>query len=117
LETEQAEASKQVSQAAAESRRAAAVALEQEMKARISEMKAKLVEAESQVPMALADALRHGKLGVMDYYNMKNLVADTEMRGAIAAGGAPTKRGSADSGGEGPTPVAGSELGARPAPG
>jgi uncharacterized protein YqfA (UPF0365 family) len=86
LQAEQAESSKQVAQAAAESRRAAAVALEQEMKARISEMRAKLVEAEAQVPMAMADALRSGKLGVMDYYNMKNLVADTDMRTALAGG-------------------------------
>jgi uncharacterized protein YqfA (UPF0365 family) len=92
LQTEQAEASKQVAQAAAESRRATAVAQEQEMKARISEMKAKLVEAEAQVPMAMAEALRSGKLGVMDYYNMKNVMADTEMRGAIAAGGTAPKR-------------------------
>jgi len=92
LQTEQAEASKQVSQAAAESRRATAVALEQEMKARISEMRAKLVEAESQVPLAMAEALRQGRLGVMDYYNMKNVVADTEMRTSLAAGGAAGKR-------------------------
>jgi uncharacterized protein YqfA (UPF0365 family) len=86
LQTEQAEAARLVAQAAAESRRATAVAAEQEMKARISEMKAKLVEAEAQVPLAMAEALRQGKLGVMDYYNMKNVVADTEMRTSLAAG-------------------------------
>jgi uncharacterized protein YqfA (UPF0365 family) len=86
LQAEQAESSKQVAQAAAESRRAAAVALEQEMKARISEMRAKLVESEAQVPLAMAEALRSGKLGVMDYYNMKNVVADTDMRTALAGG-------------------------------
>jgi uncharacterized protein YqfA (UPF0365 family) len=94
LQTEQAEASKQVAQAAAESRRAIAVAQEQEMKARISEMKAKLVEAEAQIPMAMAEALRSGRIGVMDYYQMKNVIADTEMRGAIATSGAAPKRGS-----------------------
>jgi uncharacterized protein YqfA (UPF0365 family) len=92
LQTEQAEASKQVAQAAAESRRAIAVAQEQEMKARISEMKAKLVEAEAQIPMAMAEALRSGRIGVMDYYQMKNVIADTEMRGAIATSGAAPKR-------------------------
>jgi uncharacterized protein YqfA (UPF0365 family) len=92
LQTEQAEAAKQVAQASAESRRATAVAQEQEMKARISEMKAKLVEAEAQVPMAMAEALRSGRLGVLDYYQMKNLVADTEMRGSIASGGSTQKR-------------------------
>ena len=92
LQTEQAEASKQVSQAAAESRRATAVALEQEMKARVVEMKAKLVEAESQVPMALSEALKAGRMGVMDYYNMKNLMADTEMRSTLAGGTATPKK-------------------------
>src|SRR5882672_1504470 len=72
--------SKPVSQAQAESRRASAVALEQEMKAKVQEMRAKLVEAEAMVPMAMAEALRSGRLGVMDYYQMKNVVADTEMR-------------------------------------
>jgi uncharacterized protein YqfA (UPF0365 family) len=84
LQTEQAEADKQVAQAKAESRRALAVAQEQEMKARTQEMRAKLVEAESMIPLAMAEALRSGKLGVMDYYNMRNLIADTEMRQGIA---------------------------------
>lgn len=92
LQTEQAEASKQVSQAAAESRRATAVALEQEMKARVVEMKAKLVEAESLVPMALSEALKAGRMGVMDYYNMKNLMADTEMRSTLAGGASTPKK-------------------------
>ncbi|MBX5482387.1 MAG: flotillin-like protein FloA [Myxococcaceae bacterium] len=84
LQAEQAEADKQVAQAKAESRRALAVASEQEMRARTQEMRAKLVEAEAQIPLAMADALRHGKLGVMDYYNMKNIIADTDMRLGIA---------------------------------
>jgi uncharacterized protein YqfA (UPF0365 family) len=85
-QTEQAEANKQVAQASAESRRALAVANEQEMKARTQEMRAKLVEAEAQIPMAIAEAFRSGRLGVMDYYNMKNVMADTEMRQGIAGG-------------------------------
>ena len=84
LQTEQAEADKQVAQARAESRRAMAVAQEQEMKARVQEMRARVVEAEAEVPQALAQALREGNLGVMDYFNLKNVVADTEMRASIA---------------------------------
>jgi uncharacterized protein YqfA (UPF0365 family) len=84
LQTEQAEADKQIAQARAESRRAMAVAEEQEMKARINEMQAKVVEAEAQVPLAMAEALRAGRLGVMDYFQMKNVVADTDMRSAIS---------------------------------
>jgi len=80
LQIEQAEADKQISQARAEERRAMAVAHEQEMKARVQEMQAKVVEAEAQVPLAMSEALREGNLGVMDYLNMKNLDADTEMR-------------------------------------
>ncbi|UFJ43154.1 flotillin-like protein FloA [Brevibacillus humidisoli] len=80
LQTDQAEADKQIAQAKAEERRAMAVALEQEMLARVQEMKAKVVEAEAQVPLAMAEALREGKLGVMDYYNLQNIVADTAMR-------------------------------------
>ena len=71
-------------QAKAEERRAMAVAKEQEMKARVEEMRAKVVEAEALVPEAMAEALRSGKLGVMDYYNMKNVMADTNMRDAIS---------------------------------
>lgn len=84
LQAEQAEADKQVAQARAESRRALAVAQEQEMRARTQEMRAKLVESESQIPMAIAEAFRSGRLGVMDYYNMKNTLADTDMRQGIA---------------------------------
>lgn len=83
LQTEQAEADKQVAQAKAESRRALAVANEQEMKARVQEMRSRVVEAEAQVPMALAEALRSGNLGALDYYNLRNIVADTEMRSSI----------------------------------
>lgn len=84
LQAEQAEADKRVAQAKAEVRRAAAVALEQEMVARVQEMRAKVVEAESQVPLAMAEAFRAGNLGLMDYYKMKNIQADTQMRSSIA---------------------------------
>lgn len=87
LQTDQAEADKRIAQAKAEERRAMAVAHEQEMIARVSEMRAKVVEAESEVPRALADAFRSGRLGVMDYYNMQNILADTQMRETIANGG------------------------------
>lgn len=92
LQAEQAEADKQVAQAKAESRRALAVAQEQEMKARTQEMRAKLVESEAQIPLAIAEAFRAGRLGVMDYYNMRNLIADTEMRQGIAGQVSPGKR-------------------------
>lgn len=84
LQTDQAEADKRIAQAKAEERRAMAVAKEQEMKAAVQEMRAKVVEAEAEVPKALAHALREGKLGVMDYYNMKNVLADTQMRESIS---------------------------------
>jgi uncharacterized protein YqfA (UPF0365 family) len=84
LQVAQAEANKNMAQAQAEIRRAAAVALEQEMKARIQEMQAKVVEAQAQVPLAIAEAFRTGKLGVMDYYKMENVQADTAMRQTIA---------------------------------
>lgn len=84
LQMEQAEADKKIAQAKAEERRAMAVAREQEMKAEVQSMNAKLVEAEADVPKALAHALREGKLGVMDYYNMKNILADTDMRDSIS---------------------------------
>ncbi|MED4603519.1 flotillin-like protein FloA [Paenibacillus validus] len=83
LQTEQAEADKRIAQAKAEERRAMAVAQEQEMKAKVVEMKAKVVEAESEVPLAMAEALREGKLGVMDYMNLKNIDADTQMRSSL----------------------------------
>ncbi len=84
LQTDQAEADKRIAQAKAEERRAMAVAREQEMIAFVQEMRGKVVEAESEVPKALADALREGKMGVMDYFNMKNLIADTQMRDSIS---------------------------------
>jgi uncharacterized protein YqfA (UPF0365 family) len=80
LQTDQAEADKRIAQAKAEERRAMAVALEQEMKATVQEMRAKVVEAESEVPRALATALKEGKLGVLDYYQLQNILADTQMR-------------------------------------
>ncbi|MBR4428249.1 MAG: flotillin-like protein FloA [Clostridia bacterium] len=89
LQMDQAEADRRIAQAKAEERRAMAVAKEQEMKAATQEMRAKVVEAEAQVPQAMADALRSGKLGVMDYYNMQNTIADTEMRTGIAKAAAP----------------------------
>ena len=87
LMTDQAEADKRIAQAKAEERRAMAVATEQEMKAYTQQMEAKVVEAQAEVPHALAAALREGKLGVMDYYNLKNINADTQMREAISQAG------------------------------
>ena len=87
LQMDQAEADRRIAQAKAEERRAMAVAKEQEMKAAVQEMRAKVVEAEAEVPQAMAAALREGKLGVMDYYNMQNVISDTAMRDAIAKGG------------------------------
>jgi len=84
LQTDQAEADKRIAQAKAEERRAMAVAKEQEMKAAVQEMRAKVVEAEAEVPKALASALKEGNLGVMDYYNLQNVIADTKMRDNIA---------------------------------
>ncbi|MCA0986091.1 flotillin-like protein FloA [Guptibacillus algicola] len=83
LQTDQAEADKNIAQAKAEERRAMAVAQEQEMRARVEEMRAKVVEAEAEVPMAMAEALRSGNIGVMDYMNLKNIEADTDMRDMI----------------------------------
>lgn len=84
LQIDQAEADKNIAQAAAEGRRAMAVALEQEMSAKSQEMKAKVIEAEAEVPLAIAEAFRSGNLGIMDYYRMKNIEADTDMRDSIA---------------------------------
>ncbi|NLW21969.1 MAG: flotillin-like protein FloA [Tissierellia bacterium] len=84
LQTDQAEADKRKAQAKAEERRAMAVAREQEMLAEVQAMKAKVVEAEAKVPLALAKALEDGKIGVMDYYHMKNILADTDMRSSIS---------------------------------
>ena len=89
LSTDQAEADKRIAQAKAEERRAMAVAQEQEMKAYTQEMQAKVVEAQADVPRALAFALREGRIGVMDYYNMNNLLSDTQMRETIAKAGPP----------------------------
>ena len=83
LQTDQAQADKSIAQAKAEERRAMAVAEEQEMVARVQEMRAKVVEAEAMVPLALAEALRSGKMGVMDYMNYRNIGADTQMRDSI----------------------------------
>ena len=97
LQTEQAEADKQIAQAKAEGRRAMAVAQEQEMKARVSEMQAKVVESEAEVPLAMAQAFREGKLGVMDYYNIQNVAADTKMRDSISRSSTPgEERGDSD---------------------
>ncbi len=84
LQINQAEADKKIAQARAEVRRATAVALEQEMRARVQEMQAKVVEAEAEVPKAMAQALREGNLGVMDLYRLQNIKADTSMRQAIS---------------------------------
>ena len=84
LQMDQAEADRRIAQAKAEERRAMAVAREQEMKAAAQEQRAKVIEAEAEVPRAMAAALRDGKLGVMDYYQMQNTIADTSMRESIA---------------------------------
>jgi uncharacterized protein YqfA (UPF0365 family) len=94
LQAEQAEANKLIAQAQAEVRRAAAVALEQEMSARVQEMRSRVVEAEAQVPLAMAEAFRAGNMGIMDYYRMKNVQADTGMRDSIAGSGSGTGTGS-----------------------
>jgi uncharacterized protein YqfA (UPF0365 family) len=99
LQTDQAEADKRIAQAKAEERRAMAVAVEQEMRAAVQEMRAKVVEAEAEVPKAMAQALREGKLGVMDYYNMQNIYADTQMRDSISKlGKADTVKGEGNQG-------------------
>lgn len=84
LQTDQAEADKKIAQARAEERRAMAVAKEQEMKAYTQEMQAKVVEAQAEVPKAMAQALKEGHMGVLDYYNLQNIAADTDMRQTIA---------------------------------
>ena len=86
LQMDQADADKNIAQARAEERRAMAVAQEQEMKAKAQEARAKVIEAEAQVPLAMAEAFRSGNLGIMDYYRMKNIQADTDMREGIAKG-------------------------------
>ena len=92
LQTNQAEADLKVAQAKAETRRALAVAAEQEMKARTQEMHAKVVEAEAQIPLAIAGAFSSGRLGVFDYYSLKNLQADTTMREKIGSGPGEAKK-------------------------
>ena len=89
MQADQAEADKRVAQALAEKRRAMAVAAEQEFVAKVKENRAKVVEAEAQVPLAMAAALREGNLGVMDLYRLKNIEADTTMRRSIADDEAP----------------------------
>ena len=84
LQIDQANADKNIAQAKAEERRAMAVASEQEMKAKAQEARAKVIEAEAEVPKAMAEAFRSGNLGIMDYYRMKNIEADTSMRENIA---------------------------------
>lgn len=86
LQIDQAEADKRIAQAKAEERRAMAVAQEQENKAEVQGMRAKVIEAEAEVPRAMAYAFREGKLGVMDYYNMQNVISDTEMRKSLSKG-------------------------------
>lgn len=84
LQMDQANADKNIAQAKAEERRSMAIAAEQEMKAEAQKMRAKVIEAEAEVPLAMAEAFRKGNLGIMDYYKMKNIQADTEMRDAIS---------------------------------
>lgn len=93
LASDRAQADLTVARAKAEERRASAVAQEQEMKAKVQEMRAKVVEAEAQVPLAMSEALRNGSVGVLDYYNMKNVQADTQMRESISRGGKPESEG------------------------
>ena len=84
LQIDQAQADKNIAQARAEERRAMAIALEQEMKAKAQEARAKVIEAEAELPIAMAEAFREGNLGIMDYYRMKNIQSDTEMRDSIS---------------------------------
>ena len=91
LQMDQAEAARRIAQAKAEERRAMAVAQEQEMKAKVQEMRALVVQSEAEVPHAMAEALRSGKLGVMDYYQMQNTIADTTMRESIGKAAAPAE--------------------------
>ena len=86
LQIDQAQADKNIAQAKAEERRAMAIALEQEMKAKAQEARAKVIEAEAQVPQSIAEAFRAGNLGIMDYYRIKNIESDTNMRESIAGG-------------------------------
>jgi uncharacterized protein YqfA (UPF0365 family) len=92
LQMDQAQADKNIAQAKAEERRAMAVALEQEMKAKAQESRAKVIEADAEDPKAMADAYRSGNLGIMDYYKMKNIQADTDMRETIARPAKPNNK-------------------------
>lgn len=92
LQMDQANADKNIAQASAEKRRAMAIAQEQEMKAKAQEARARVIEAEAQVPLAMAEAFRNGNLGIMDYYRMKNMEADTAMRQTIAGPAKPTNK-------------------------
>ena len=92
LQMDQANADKNIAQASAEKRRAMAIAQEQEMKAKAQEARARVIEAEAQVPLAMAEAFRNGNLGIMDYYKMKNMEADTAMRQTIAGPAKPTDK-------------------------
>ncbi|MBN1143313.1 MAG: flotillin-like protein FloA [Bacteroidales bacterium] len=92
LQMDQANADKNIAQAKAEEKRAMAVAVEQEMKAKAQEARAKVIEAEAQIPLAMADAFRSGNLGIMDYYKLKNIDADTQMRDSIAKSEGPQKK-------------------------
>ncbi|MDR1763500.1 MAG: flotillin-like protein FloA [Dysgonamonadaceae bacterium] len=92
LQMDQAQADKNIAQAKAEERRAMAVALEQEMKAKAQEARARVIEAEAEIPKAMAEAFRSGNLGIMDYYKMRNIQSDTEMREAIAKPSASTSK-------------------------
>ena len=91
LQIDQAQAATKIAQATAEERRAMAIALEQEMKAKAQEARAKVIEAEAQVPQSIAEAFRAGNLGIMDYYKIKNIESDTNMRDSIAGGNPNTK--------------------------
>jgi uncharacterized protein YqfA (UPF0365 family) len=92
LQMDQAQADKNIAQARAEERRAMAVANEQEMKAKAQEARAKVIEAEAEIPKAMAEAFRSGNLGIMDYYKMRNIQADTDMRENIAKPATPTNK-------------------------
>jgi uncharacterized protein YqfA (UPF0365 family) len=100
LQANQAAADLRVAQAQAEKRRALAVALEQEMRAKVEENRAHVIEAEAQIPLAISQAFRDGRLGVMDYYNLRNLQADTDMRHSIAGVGSGSNAGNVNAGGE-----------------
>jgi len=95
LQTDQAEADLKVARAKAEERRAMAIAQEQEMSALVQERRAAVVEAEAEIPRAIADSFRSGHLGIMDYYRMKNIQADTQMREGLSKGEGKTAKGEA----------------------